>query len=59
MYMEIANMTLEQVSRVTELLSQARLGAYMQKVGRKTYLYAVDKAEYESAFANAFSFDYV
>jgi len=59
MYMEIADMTLEQLSSITSLLGQARLGAYMEKVGRKTYLFAVDEAELRSAFDSAFSFSYV
>jgi len=41
MYMDIANMTLEQVSRVTSMLSSARLGAYLTSVGGHTFLYAV------------------
>ena len=41
MYMDIANMTLEQVSKVTSMLSTARLGAYLTTVCERTYLYAV------------------
>ena len=41
MYMDIANMTLEQVSRVTSMLSTARLGAYLMTMGGHTFLYAV------------------
>ena len=59
MYMEIADMTLEQLASITSLLGQARLGAYMEKVGRKTYLYTVDDSEYRSAFDSAFSFSYI
>ena len=41
MYMEIADMTLEQVSKVTSMLSNARLGAYLTTMGGHTFLYAV------------------
>lgn len=41
MYMEIADMTLEQVSKVTSMLSSARLGAYLTTMGGHTFLYAV------------------
>ncbi len=41
MYMEIADMTLEQVSTVTRMLSTARLGAYLTMVGGHTFLCAV------------------
>lgn len=41
MYMEIADMTLEQVSKVTSMLSSARLGAYLTSVGGHTFLCAV------------------
>jgi len=34
-------MTLEQVSRVTSMLSTARLGAYLMTMGGHTFLYAV------------------
>jgi hypothetical protein len=39
--MEIANMTLEQVSKVTSMLGTARLAAYLTSVGGHTFLYAV------------------
>ena len=41
MYMEIADMTLEQVSKVTSMLSCARMGAYLTKMGGHTFLCAV------------------
>ena len=41
MYMDIANMTLEQVSRVTSMLSTAKLSAYLTRAGGHTFLYAV------------------
>ncbi len=41
MYMDIASMTLEQVSKVTRMLSTARLGAYFTTVGGHTFLNAV------------------
>lgn len=59
MYMEIADMTLEQLSSITSLLGQARLGAYMGKVGMKTYLYAVNEIELKSALDSAAGFSYV
>jgi hypothetical protein len=49
MYMDIANMTLEQLARITGLLSQARLNAYMEKVGNHTFLFAIPPEEYEAA----------
>ncbi|MFH0927211.1 MAG: hypothetical protein V1822_01395 [Candidatus Micrarchaeota archaeon] len=42
MYIDIANMTLEEVSRVCQSLSSARMGAYLTKVGGSAYLYTVD-----------------
>ena len=39
--MDIASMTLEQVSKVTRMLSTARLGAYFTTVGGHTFLNAV------------------
>lgn len=41
MYMEIADMTLEQLSKVTSMLSCARMGAYLTTVGGHTFLCAV------------------
>ena len=50
MYIDLANMTLEEVSRVTQMLSGARLAAYLQKVGEHTYLYAMADSEYRSIY---------
>ena len=41
MYMDIADMTLEQVSKVTTMLTTARLGAYLTTVGGHTLLYTI------------------
>ncbi|GEM_PF-6179068 len=49
MYMDIANMTLEQLAGITSMLSQARLHAYMEKVGDHTFLFAVPTNELEAA----------
>lgn len=46
MYVDIADMTLEEVSRVCQSLSSARLDAYLTKVGNNAYLYTVDKQKY-------------
>ncbi|MFA5108640.1 MAG: hypothetical protein WC492_03865 [Candidatus Micrarchaeia archaeon] len=46
MYIDIANMTLEEVSKVTSLLGSARIDAYLSKVGEHAYLYTVDKERY-------------
>ncbi len=39
--MDIADMTLEQVSKVTTMLTTARLGAYLTTVGGHTLLYTI------------------
>ena len=49
MYMDIANMTLEQLASITSMLSQARLNAYMEKVNGHTFLFAVPQEELEAA----------
>lgn len=49
MYMEIADMTLEQLASITSMLSHARLGAYMGKVSGHTYLFAIPQGEYEAS----------
>lgn len=60
MYMEVANMTLEQLNRISSMLGQARMAAHMEKVGRRTYLYAVDEEDFsQSAFGIQFGFDYI
>ena len=46
MYVDIADMTLEEVSRVCQSLSSARLDAYLTKVGDSAYLYTVDREKY-------------
>jgi len=46
MYLDIANMTLEEVSRVCQSLSSAKMDAYLTKVGEGAYLYTVDKKKY-------------
>lgn len=46
MYIDIANMTLEEVSKITQLLSSARVDAYLTKFGGHAYLYTVaDEAQ--------------
>ena len=47
MYIDIANMTLEEVGRITQLLSSARIDAYLSKVGSNAYLYTVSKEKHE------------
>jgi len=46
MYIDIANMTLEEVSKITRALSSARVDAYLTKMGEGAYLYTVDKERY-------------
>jgi len=46
MYIDIANMTLEEVGRICRSLSSARMEAYLTKVGGNAYLYTVDGAKY-------------
>ena len=58
MYIELANMTLEEVSKITQVLTGARLGTYLQKIGEHTYLHAFDEKEtdlrgiYENIFTD-------
>ena len=47
MYLDIANMTLEEVSRICQSLSSAKMDAYLTKVGGGAYLYTVDRREYQ------------
>lgn len=47
MYIDIADMTLEEVSRISQALSTSRLAAYLQKVGEHAYLYAVEERDYK------------
>lgn len=49
MYMDVANMTFEQLARITSMLSQAKLSAYMENMGNHTYLFAIPREEYEAA----------
>jgi len=46
MYVDIADMTLEELSAVCRSLSSARLDAYLTKVGDSAYLYTVDREKY-------------
>ena len=46
MYLDIANMTLEEVSKVCQSLSSAKMDAYLTKVGGGAYLYTVDRKNY-------------
>lgn len=50
MYIDIADMNMEEVSRITQALSSARLAAYLQKVGEHAYLYAVEEKEYRETY---------
>jgi len=45
-YIDIANMTLEEVSRITRALSSAKVDAYLTKMGEGAYLYTVNKERY-------------
>ncbi|MFH1307171.1 MAG: hypothetical protein ABIH83_05980 [Candidatus Micrarchaeota archaeon] len=47
MYIDIANMTLEEVGKITSMLSSARVDAYLTKVGENAYLYTVAKEEHK------------
>ncbi|MFH1095167.1 MAG: hypothetical protein V1728_03035 [Candidatus Micrarchaeota archaeon] len=56
MYIELANMTLEEVSKITQVLTCARLGSYLRRMGEHTYLHTFDENEadlrglYENVF---------
>ncbi len=54
MYIDIADMTLEQVSKITQMLSTARLGAYLEKASGHAYLYAVADAEMNEVYEPVF-----
>ncbi len=57
MYIELANMTLEEVSKITQVLTCARLGSYLQKIGEHTYLHAFNEneADLRGLYENVFS----
>ena len=43
MYLDIADMTLEEVNKICQSLSSAKMDAYLTKVGNGAYLYTVDR----------------
>jgi hypothetical protein len=43
MYIDIANFTLEEVSKITQMLSTARLSAYLKCHDGQAFLYATSK----------------